>query len=113
MCNKISNEFNIKNMGDYHVLKVDPCHYFSFPGLSWDAMLKMTGAKLEKIFGIKMYLFIQKGLGEGIFFIAKRRSEANNKYMQIYRQNIYRPLIWTIWMVRLWVDIFLMGDLSG
>ena len=20
----------------------DPCHYFSSPGLSWDAMLKMT-----------------------------------------------------------------------
>ena len=23
--------------------KPDPCHYFSSPGLSWDAMLKMTG----------------------------------------------------------------------
>ena len=23
--------------------KLDPCHYFSSPGLSWDAMLKMTG----------------------------------------------------------------------
>ena len=22
---------------------LDPCHYFSVPGLSWDAMLKMTG----------------------------------------------------------------------
>ena len=28
---------------------LDPCHYFSFPGLSWDVMLKMTGVKLEKI----------------------------------------------------------------
>ena len=27
---------------------LDPCHYFSAPGLSWDAMFKMTGAKLEK-----------------------------------------------------------------
>ena len=27
---------------------LDPCHYFSSPGLSWDAMLKMTGVKLEK-----------------------------------------------------------------
>ena len=25
---------------DYYGL--DPCHYFSSPGLSWDAMLKMT-----------------------------------------------------------------------
>ena len=28
--------------------RLDPCHYFSCPGLSWDTMLKMTGAKLEK-----------------------------------------------------------------
>ena len=26
---------------------LDPCHYFSSPGLSWDAMLKMTGVKLK------------------------------------------------------------------
>ena len=32
--------------------KPDPCHYLSSPGLSWDAMLKMTGIKLEKIFDI-------------------------------------------------------------
>ena len=62
----------MKNMGDYHdhylkkdvllladvferfistCLKyygLDPCHYFSVPGLSWDAMLKKTGIELEK-----------------------------------------------------------------
>ena len=27
---------------------LDPCHCFSSPGLSWYAMLKMTGVKLEK-----------------------------------------------------------------
>ena len=25
--------------------KLDPCHYFSSPGLSWDGMLKMIGIK--------------------------------------------------------------------
>ena len=25
---------------------LDSCHYFSSPGLSWDAMLKLTGIKL-------------------------------------------------------------------
>ena len=39
-----------------------PCHYFCSPGLSWDAMLKMTGVKLEKISDIGKYLFIEKGL---------------------------------------------------
>ena len=28
---------------------LDPCHYFNSPGLSWDAMLKMSTVKLEKM----------------------------------------------------------------
>ena len=68
----------MKNMGDYHghylkedvllladifekfigtflnFYKLDPCHYFSSPGLSWDAMLKMTSVKLEKIIDIAL-----------------------------------------------------------
>ena len=41
--------------------ELDPCHYFSSPGLSWDAMLKMTYVKLEKLPDISKYLFIEKG----------------------------------------------------
>ena len=63
---------------------LDHCHYFSSPGLSWDAMLKMTGVKLEKISDIDKYLFIEKGLRGGISYIAKRYAKANNKYMKDY-----------------------------
>ena len=63
---------------------LDPCHYFRSPGLSWDAMLKMTGVKLEKISDIDKYLFIEKGLRGGISYIAKRYAKANNKYMKDY-----------------------------
>ena len=28
---------------------LDPCHYFNSPGLSWDAMLKMSTVKLDKM----------------------------------------------------------------
>ena len=108
MCKKIWNEFNMKNMGDYHdhylkkdvllladvfekfidtclkFYKLDPCHYFSSPGLSWDAMLKITGVRLEKVFDVDMYLFIEKGLRGGISYIAKRYAKANNKYMKKY-----------------------------
>ena len=110
----------MKNMGDYddHYLKkdvlfladvfekfidtflkfykLDPCHYFSSPGLSWDAMLKMTGMRLEKIVDIDMYLFIEKGLRGGISYIAKIYSEANNKYMKNYdptKPSIYIPYL--------------------
>ena len=39
---------------------LDPSHYFSLPGLSWDAMLKMTGAKLEKIDNIDIHIFLER-----------------------------------------------------
>ena len=86
-CEKICDKFKIKNIGDYHdhYLKrcivisrcfwkekfiatglkyygLDPCHSFSSSGLSWGAMLKMTGVKLVKISDIDKYLFIEKGL---------------------------------------------------
>ena len=107
-CIKIWNEFNTKNMGDYHAhyLKkdvlllanvfekfIDMClkflqtrsfSYFSSLGLIWDAMLQITGVQLEKISDIDMYLFIKKGLRGGISYIAKRYSKANNKYIKSY-----------------------------
>ena len=64
--------------------KLDPCHYFSSPGLSWDAMLKMIGIELEKISDIDKYLFIEKGLRGRISYIAKRYAKANNKYTKNY-----------------------------
>lgn len=31
------NTSNLKTMGDYHDFhKLDPCHYFTSPGLPWD-----------------------------------------------------------------------------
>ena len=63
---------------------LDPCYYFNSSGLSWDAFLKMTVVRLEKILNIDMYLFIEKGLRGGIFYIANRYAKANNKYMEDY-----------------------------
>ena len=101
----------MKSLGDYHdlYLKTDallltdvfdrfinwslkyyglrPCHYFSSPGLSWDAVLKMTGIELELISDIKMHLFIEKGMRGSISYIAKSYSKANNKYMIDYDSN--------------------------
>ena len=64
--------------------ELDPFHYFSAPGLSWDTMLKMTGIELEKISDIEKYSLIEKGLRGGISYIAKRHSKANNKYIYDY-----------------------------
>ena len=72
--------------------ELDPCHYFSSPGLSWDAVLKTTKIELELISEIDMQLFIEKGMKGGISYIAKRHGKANNKYMECYdssKENIY------------------------
>ena len=61
--------------------RLDPCHYFSSPGLRWDAMLKMTGVKLEKISDMDKYLFIKKELRGGICYIARRYAKAHKKYI--------------------------------
>ena len=72
----------IKTCLNYYGL--DLCHYFSSPGLSWDAMLKRTGVKLEKISDVDKYFFIEKGSRAGISYIAKRYAKADNKYISDY-----------------------------
>ena len=66
--------------------KLDPCHYFSSPGLSWDAMFKMTDIKLELMTDLDMFQFIEKGMRGGISYVANRYSKANNKYMKTYNK---------------------------
>ena len=75
----------IKTCLDYYGL--DPCHYFSSAGLSWDTMLKVTGIKLDLISDTDMHLFIEKVMRGGISYISKRYSKANNKYMKCYDSN--------------------------
>ena len=58
---------------------LDPC-----PGSSWDAMLKKTRIKLGLISDIDMHLFVEKGISGDIYYIAKKYSKANNKYMKFY-----------------------------
>ena len=101
-------KFGLSSMGEYHDLylksdillladvfenfrkacqqyyELDPAHYFTTPGLSWDAMLKMTNTELELMSDVDMFQFIEKGMRGGISYIANRYGKANNKYMKEY-----------------------------
>ena len=100
------NTFNCQTLQDYHVIylksdvllladvfenfrkkclinyKLDPCHYYTAPGLAWDACLKETKQELHLLTDYDMLMMFEKGIRGGITHISKRYAEANNKYMK-------------------------------
>jgi hypothetical protein len=100
----IWTEFNCKTMKDYHdhylktdvllladvfeafrvtamdAYKLDPLHYYSLPGFSWDACLLKTGVKLELITDEEQSLFIENSMRGGISTITHRYAKANNEF---------------------------------
>ena len=102
------NTFGMKTMRDYHDLYLksdvllladvfekfrqesldnyglDPAHYYTAPGLSWDAALKTTGVQLELLTDIDMHLMIEKAVRGGVSTITTRYCKANNPLVKDY-----------------------------
>ena len=107
---KVWDIFNIKDIGDYHDLYVqadtaqlsdvfenfrslclreyqlDPAYYVSTPSLAFDAMLKITGAKIELFTDIDMVLMTEKGIRGGLTQAIKKYAVADNKYLDNYEK---------------------------
>ena len=105
---EVWNEFDCATLGDYHdvylasdvllladvfenfrkmaleTYKLDPVHYFTAPGLSWDAMLKLTQVRLQLIDDPDIYLMIESGLRGGVSMITKKHATANNPLVEGY-----------------------------
>ena len=61
--------------------KLDPAHYYTAPGLAWDACLKTTGVKLELLTDVDMLLMVEKRIRGGVSMISNRYGKANHKCM--------------------------------
>ena len=103
---QVWDTFNCATLGDYHDIYLetdvllladvfenfrktamatyglDPAHYLTLPGYSWDCLLKLTNVELELLTDPDMYLFIEKGLRGGISMVSHRHAIANNLQME-------------------------------
>ena len=102
---RVWKEFDMKNLGEYHDLylktdvillsnvfkasrntclkhySLDPAHFYTSPGLAWQACLKKTGVKLELLTNPDMLLMFERRIRGGITQAVHRYAKANNKYM--------------------------------
>ena len=108
---KVSNTFNIKNLGEYHdlyvqsdtllladvfesfrdkcreIYELDSAHFLSAPGLAWQVCLKKTEVKLELLTDNDMLLMFEKGIRGGMCQVSHHYAKANNKYLKNYDKN--------------------------
>jgi len=112
--------FSCKSLGDYHDIYLridvllladvfeafrntsmqhyglDPAQYFCAPGMSWDALLKMTKVQLELLTNIAMHLFMEKGLRGRLCMVSKRFAKANNPQCPDYDSS--KPNSWIMYL---------------
>ena len=65
---------------------LDPTHYFTLPGYSWDAMLRTTGVTIQcldqRLDGAyDMLDMIRRSIRGGVSMISTRYAKANNRYL--------------------------------
>ena len=64
--------------------QLGPAHYNTSPRFAWDAMLKMTGAKLQLLDDIDMILMIESGMLGGFSENTKNYAKASNPLVHGY-----------------------------
>ena len=75
------------------IYELDPAHFLSASGLSWQAFLKISGVKLELLTDNDMLMMMQEGTRGGMCNAVHRHTKANNKYMNNYDKNTESPYL--------------------
>ena len=113
---RLFNHLDMTSLGDYHnfyllidvfllvhVFKnlkdvclqhygLDPTNNCIFPGLSWQAALKMTDVELDLLTDINQHLFIKEDFKEGVEMISRQYAQANAPGIENFdasERNIY------------------------
>ena len=108
---KVWREFNIENMQQYHDLflnldvllladvfenfrqtcilnyGLDPTHYYTLPGFTFDACLKFTEQEFDLFTDSEKILFIETSIRRGISVVSPRHAKANNPLVPDYDHN--------------------------
>jgi len=108
---RVWDAFNCSNLGDYSdlylkmdvilladifenfrrfsldVYQLDPAWVYSAPGLAWNAMLKMTGVRMELFDDYEKYLFCEAGIRGGYCCASERYAKANIPSTADYDEN--------------------------
>lgn len=63
---------------------LDPAHYYSWPGLNRDALLKKTDVELELLTDKDTHLFIERGMRGGTSMVCKCYAKAINLLFEGY-----------------------------
>ena len=75
---------HLRKFSEHCTYGLDPCNYYTLPGLSWDALLKVSGARLELLYDIDQYQFIEHGMRRGVSMVTRRHARANNSRLPDY-----------------------------
>ena len=65
----------------------DPAHYFSAPGVSWDALLKITKVELELLTDIDVHLFMEKSVADSAWYLRGSPRPTTHNVWNMIAQN--------------------------
>ena len=66
---------------------LDPSHYYTLPGFTFDACLKFTQQKLDLFTDSEKFLFVENSIRGGISVVSHRHVKANNPLVPEYDHN--------------------------